>query len=188
MELVNGRECGECTVCCTALTIDTEEFKKVPGVQCAHLCGGGCSIYETRYPVCRQYHCGWRYLEFLGEHWRPDKSGVLINFEADNKTLGYDKGGVNFFIVAPPPKPFIREWAGRIAHLISSNVAVYLSVAGPPGCYSITKFLSEELREAAMKRDMAHIEIALTDAVAMHRFQPQLFTRASDMEEDTRVG
>jgi hypothetical protein len=184
LELVDGRACGTCTVCCVTPTIDAAEFQKLPGVQCRHLSAGGeCSIYETRYSVCRQYYCGWRYLGFLGEHWRPDKSGVLINFEADKGPP--DNPGVSFLIVASPSRAFIRELAFRIAHLISGDVAVSLGVAGPPGYYSIAKALNEELREAALSRDYARIETAITDAVAIRRLQPNCFTRAHPREEGT---
>ncbi len=175
MELVNGRECGQCRVCCVALTIDTDELQKLPSVQCPHLCEKGCSIYEARPAVCQQYFCAWRHLGFLGDHWRPDKCGVLISFEPDKSNS--ENRGLNFLIVASPPRAFIREWATRIAHLISSNVPVVLSVAGPPGHYSISKLLNEELREAASGRDYGRIETAISEAVAL-RSQPRCFQPA----------
>ena len=44
---------------------------------------------DTRYEVCRTYHCGWRALGQLGEEWRPDKSGVLIDFQVEEFTNVY---------------------------------------------------------------------------------------------------
>src|SRR5215472_516597 len=76
--LVEGRSCGYCTVCCYATFIDTAEFQKAPGVVCEHCTGRGCGIYQSRPPICREFHCGWWYWNEVGEDWRPDRSGVLI--------------------------------------------------------------------------------------------------------------
>ena len=37
VELVAQRNCGECSVCCVSLNVDTKEFQKLPGIPCAHL-------------------------------------------------------------------------------------------------------------------------------------------------------
>ena len=92
MHLVKDRSCGECSVCCVALNVDTKEFQKLPGVACSHLCkSGGCAIHDMRYEVCRTYHCGWRYLDQLGDDWRPDRSGVLIDFQVEGLPSHYPK-------------------------------------------------------------------------------------------------
>jgi len=99
IELVPGRSCGECTLCCTNLAIDTKEYRKVPGVPCAHLCAQGCGIYDTRYPVCRTYFCGWRCMDALGEEWRPDRSGILFDALPDEELPAqYRAGGRNLRI------------------------------------------------------------------------------------------
>src|ERR1700727_3622496 len=63
---VPGRVCGDCTVCCTAMAIDKPEIQKEAGVTCRY-CRGGCTIYETRPPLCHDYYCGWRQLPILDE-------------------------------------------------------------------------------------------------------------------------
>ncbi|MBV8393775.1 MAG: hypothetical protein JOY81_11390 [Alphaproteobacteria bacterium] len=77
---LKSRSCGGCSECCVVLRVDTPEFKKKADVPCEHLCqGGGCGIYETRFPVCRSWHCAWRMMgELLPEEARPDKTGVLF--------------------------------------------------------------------------------------------------------------
>src|SRR5258707_684763 len=80
--LVPGRECAECTVCCTVPTIDKPELQKPAGTTCRH-CNKGCGIYETRPEVCRTFFCGWRQLEIFGDAWRPDKCGVYAELETD---------------------------------------------------------------------------------------------------------
>ena len=77
-ELAEGRSCGECSVCCTYLHVDTPEFKKPAGETCEHCTGSGCGIYETRFPVCRTWHCLWRYIDVMPEEARPDKCGIVF--------------------------------------------------------------------------------------------------------------
>jgi hypothetical protein len=80
--LVPGRACANCTVCCTIPTIDKPELQKRAGATCRH-CSKGCEIYETRPSVCRTFFCGWRQLEIFGEDWRPDKCGAYAELETD---------------------------------------------------------------------------------------------------------
>ena len=177
MDLVDGRQCGECTVCCITTHIDTKEFQKPPGIRCPHLCTeGGCSIYATRYPACRAYHCGWRYLEFLSENWRPDKSGVLLVFTPQDELPAGYATGVSFILVARPPSGFSRVLYHYVAHLIADGVHVMLAVPGPPGQYPAVAVLSDEFREAALKHDHARIEAVFSEALALngapsHRFR-----------------
>jgi hypothetical protein len=168
VELVEGRKCGECTVCCTVHHIDTKEFQKPPGISCPHLCAQGCSIYTTRYPICREYHCGWRYLEFLSDNWRPDKSGVLMQFSPTAELPPGYETGVSFILVARPPGGFTRALYHYVAHLIADGVHVMLAVPGPPGEYPVVAFLSEELRQAALRRDYAPIEAVFAEALALN--------------------
>lgn len=78
-QLVEGRECDECTVCCVSLKINEPELKKPADVRCDFLTqASGCSIYENRPPVCRSWYCGWRGLAEVDESMRPDKSGLMV--------------------------------------------------------------------------------------------------------------
>jgi hypothetical protein len=77
------RECGDCTACCTVLTIDTPDFKKPPETPCTHLTVRGCGIHAVRPHICRTWFCGWRRVADLPDEARPDRSGLLVslNFE-----------------------------------------------------------------------------------------------------------
>ncbi len=76
---VTVRKCGQCSVCCTSLLIDTPELAKQAGTFCKHLAEtSGCSIYETRPEVCKSWKCGWLQLDKLTPQLRPDRSKVLI--------------------------------------------------------------------------------------------------------------
>jgi hypothetical protein len=176
VELVEGRECGECTVCCVTLHIDTDEFRKLPGVRCPHLGDArGCSIYPIRPSACRTYHCGWRYLSFLSDSWRPDKSGVLIAFTPKDELPARYASGVGFILVTPPPGGFARALYHYVAHLIADEVYVTLAVPGPPGYYPAVTVLNDRLRDAAKSGNLARIEAVISEALTSaksHAFRP----------------
>lgn len=81
---LSHRTCGECTACCTAYPIlpgpNFFSEGKPAATPCKHLCARGCSIYEQRPKICRDFRCD--YLEgSLGsnaEDWRPDRCGIII--------------------------------------------------------------------------------------------------------------
>ena len=184
MELVKERSCGACSVCCVALNVDTREFQKMPGVPCAHLCaGGGCSIHTSRFPVCREYHCAWRYLGFLGEEWRPDRSGVLIDFQTDGLPSHYPKRpGIRFTLV-DRKKALHRPFYDVVARLVGSDVPVVLAVLGPPGHFPAGAFLNDSLKDAVLARDLSQLEAVLAHALQglqSHRFDPVVHRNRAD--------
>lgn len=71
--LVSGRDCGGCIVCCEHTKIDEPDFKKAAGTRCEHCTDNGCGIYETRFNVCRNWHCLWRHIEAMPDEARPDR-------------------------------------------------------------------------------------------------------------------
>jgi len=178
MELVHGRECGACTVCCVVLNIDSPEFQKLPGAPCQHLkkSGAGCSIHATVFPACRSYHCGWRYIAGLGEEWRPDKSGVLIDFQIDGLPPHYKKRpGVRLTIVGPKETAFHAAFLNHIAHLIADDVPVIFAMPGPPGQFPASVFLNDALKDAARARDFIRIKdffAMLLNELKKHSFNP----------------
>jgi Fe-S-cluster containining protein len=74
-----GRDCGDCTVCCTVLTVDSPDFKKPAGTPCVHLGPGGCGIHAVRPHICRTWFCAWRRVAGMPEEARPDRSGLLVS-------------------------------------------------------------------------------------------------------------
>jgi len=173
VELVKERVCGECSVCCFVLNVDTAEFQKLPGFPCSHLCEAGCSIHTTRYPVCRTYHCGWRYLQFLGDDWRPDKSGVLIDFQADDLPAHYPKRPGIRVTVVDRDKALRRPFFDFAARLIAADVPVILAVPGPPGHFPVGAFLNDALKQAVSERNGSVVEAVVAQALKgleSHRF------------------
>jgi len=68
------RHCGECTACCTVLTV--AELDKPGGEPCPHAVQG-CSIYDRRPKACRDYQCLWR--AGIGSlEQRPDRIGIVF--------------------------------------------------------------------------------------------------------------
>ena len=126
--LVPGRQCGDCTVCCTVMAIDKPEIQKEAGVTCRH-CVGGCTIYDTRPPLCRDYYCGWRQLPILDESWRPDRSGVYVEVEPVEGTTG-----LSLVLVGNPLKTVRQTWfIDFIAIGVKGQVPLSLGILGPEG-------------------------------------------------------
>lgn len=82
--------CGDCTACCTHLSIDYMEEFKPEHIDCKHLLiSGGCEIYKNRPSGCKQFVCIWKSrppVEMISEDkyqsLRPDRSGVIIYLRA----------------------------------------------------------------------------------------------------------
>jgi hypothetical protein len=78
---VDGRSCGNCSLCCKLAKVD--ELDKPSGVWCRHCAPGrgGCTIYETRPPVCRNYFCSWIVDSRVGPEWYPLTSKMILSLE-----------------------------------------------------------------------------------------------------------
>lgn len=75
------RECGSCSLCCKLLVVP--ELGKAGGVWCGRFSKGrGCTAYEERPESCRVFSCAWL-RGGVGEHWRPDRSRMVIGFRED---------------------------------------------------------------------------------------------------------
>jgi hypothetical protein len=82
-----GRSCGACSLCCKLAQVD--ELDKPSGVWCRHCAPGrgGCTIYETRPPVCRNWFCAWILDARLGSEWYPLTSKMIMYFENSGSRL-----------------------------------------------------------------------------------------------------
>lgn len=79
--VLSNRTCGDCTVCCTVLTVDTPDFKKPAGTPCANLTTDGCGIHPVRPHICRTWFCAWRRIVDMPDEARPDRSGILVSLD-----------------------------------------------------------------------------------------------------------
>jgi len=154
MELIPGRDCGECTVCCTWPTINKPEIQKVSGATCKHCTGGGCAIYETRFPVCRGYFCAWRTVDIFGEDWRPDKSGVLPYVETEGIAEDFDLStGIGLMLVGHAARIVRQRWfQDFIITGVMNNVPLFLSLPGPRGHQAATVSLNTGEMVEAIRR------------------------------------
>jgi hypothetical protein len=84
--------CGNCSVCCKIPSIP--EINKPSNTWCHHYAKGvGCSIYQDRPQVCRDFKCYWLQGVLAGYSKnqtgpRPDKSKVFVlEFERDGRVV-----------------------------------------------------------------------------------------------------
>ncbi len=124
LKVVQDRQCGDCRVCCSALTIVA--LDKPWGEPCKHLVQTGCGIYEQRPSECSEYLCGWRRGMGDEEH-RPDLIGVLLTAH-DNKpeVAALLECPVSFIAHEARPAAF----AEKPAHEFLERVAGRLLVLG----------------------------------------------------------
>jgi hypothetical protein len=165
MTLVAGRDCGGCTVCCTVLTVDKPEIQKQAGSLCRHCKNGGCSIYETRPPVCRGYYCAWRTVDIFSEDWRPDKSGVFAYVETEGLSDAFDLStGIGLMLVGHPLRIVRQKWfQDFVVTGVMNSVPLFLALPGPPAHQAATVSLNtqEMLDAIACGRVKDGLETAL---------------------------
>jgi len=80
VDVVPGRNCDGCTMCCKLLSV--AELDKEPVTWCA-LCNvkAGCSEYERRPTECRDFYCGYLLDPLLDERWKPSLCKLVVTYE-----------------------------------------------------------------------------------------------------------
>ncbi len=132
-DLVPNRECGECQACCIVTAIDKPEIQKMANSPCRHSLCGGCDIYESRPPVCREYYCGWRRMDLFPDSWRPDRSGLFFELEA-GQPPPFQSMGISIMLVGNPLKSIRQpDFIDFVARNVRSKVALFLGIPGPKG-------------------------------------------------------
>lgn len=115
LDLVPGRSCDGCTMCCKLLSIDV--LDKPRGKWCPH-CNvkHGCTIYADRPAPCRSFHCGYLRIKELDELWKPAKAKFLINYEDKAKRIAIhvDPARPDAWR-AEPYYSAIKDWARNAA-------------------------------------------------------------------------
>jgi hypothetical protein len=129
-----SKSCGECNLCCIVLPIETPELRKKAQTPCSHLTSKGCGIYTTRFPICRQFLCGWMLFPELDADWRPDRSGVMIlqvpqvSIPKIYQPAGH---GVQLLITGGEAAVTRPGFAEYIVDQVSRGVAVYMTATTP---------------------------------------------------------
>ncbi len=140
MELVAGRECGPCTTCCAELAIDDRGLHKPAHELCVHCRSGqGCTIYESRPPTCRDWHCARHHLGGMPDSLRPDRSGLLpvITFD-DISPAALREVGLVFNLLAATEAERAALLASTatvdiLGALVRDCIAAFMAIPGPGG-------------------------------------------------------
>jgi hypothetical protein len=67
-------------MCCKLPAITYMDPPKPMGQWCRHCRPGkGCAIWNDRPEGCDTFNCDWRKNAKLGDEWRPDRAGFLLN-------------------------------------------------------------------------------------------------------------
>ena len=85
-DLVPGRACGSCTLCCKVMGI--VEIESPAGQWCRHCAPAkGCSIHSVRPQSCRDFYCMWLTEAGLGPEWKPEKSKIVLRLEVNGRRI-----------------------------------------------------------------------------------------------------
>jgi hypothetical protein len=101
------RECGDCTLCCKVLGIDSEGVTSSPGEWCEHCdkAGGGCRIYAQRPEECDLFSCLWIQQPELPDELKPSRCRVVIGWYDDMFYLYVDPGRPDAW-----QRPLVLDW------------------------------------------------------------------------------
>lgn len=119
-----GRDCGNCSMCCKLLHVI--ELDKPANQWCEHCRPGrgGCSIYDTRPHICRNFACGWLMSATVGPEWYPLLSHMILS-------LGVFNGVQTVTVTVDPKFPWmwkeypyylqLKQMAQRGLHIKSAD-------------------------------------------------------------------
>jgi hypothetical protein len=108
-EVVPGRVCGTCTLCCKVVAVT--DLHKQPGVWCPHCVRSkGCGIYETRPKDCRTFFCHWMVEKGLSPEWKPERAKFALVTTTNGVTAFVDPGFPGAWRVAPFYET-LKRWA-----------------------------------------------------------------------------
>ena len=112
--VVNGRECGSCTLCCSLLAID--EINKPKGEHCPNCdLGTGCRIYQKRPQECHDFYCGFLTQETLAEYWYPAISRIVVTFNSSwNRLSAYVDPDWSDAWRGEPYYSDLKQWAASL--------------------------------------------------------------------------
>ncbi len=110
-DLVPGRQCGSCILCCKLLGI--KEINKPEYQWCKHCKPGvGCTIYDTRPKACRTFYCGYRQSTDISDAWFPARSRMVLLAQGIGIVCYVDTGYPDAWKVQPYYGD-LKTWARR---------------------------------------------------------------------------
>jgi hypothetical protein len=79
-QIVEGRGCKDCTLCCKLLGI--AELEKPRATWCTHCeVKAGCKIHGAHPAECRDFYCGYLTNAALDERWAPTRSKMVLAYD-----------------------------------------------------------------------------------------------------------
>ena len=166
--LVPGRECGECNACCSYFEI-LPELNKPSGKLCQHW-KAGCGIYESRPGVCRDFFCFWLQDAALGDEWRPDRSGFILQETVSDIPAHFSiRKGLVFRLYGPDSAIDGEIFIETVCAQVEKRVPVFLSVLGPGNAGTRTILLTDDLTGPVLSRRRERIAAVLHTALATIR-------------------
>lgn len=164
VHLVPGRSCGKCNACCRYY--DVAALKKPAGQLCQHWKkSGGCTIYETRPDVCRNFYCVWLQNASLDDNWRPDISGfILREIRTGIPAHFVHRIGVVFELCGPNSSINTDRFIQAVASQIAQRVPVFLSLTRNEKAATI--LLNDRMERAVASQQRPALVSALTAVLA----------------------
>lgn len=189
-EVVPGRECGACRVCCIAPTIDDPEIQKKSGTRCRHCTEderGGCGIYANRPTPCRVFYCAWRRLASFPDDWRPDLTGVFGTLDA--ATINGKQGVALTLTLLHSEMNIIRHrpFVEFIRVTVLDDLPIYLALAGPPGHKPLRTLLNTPAMRDAARASNEDVCRLLHEAVHVIKAHPPLAYTLRHHGNDTGI-
>lgn len=154
-QLVEGRACGSCNVCCVSLSIDEPNLRKPAGHRCPNAQDdNSCAIYPARPDTCRTFLCGWRQLKWVRGMLRPDRSGVLVRLHQEDAPMG-DAPRPGIVVTLLREAALEAEGlAETVAAAVAAGIPVHLELPGPHGSStSLRAEINAFLHEAVVARN-----------------------------------
>jgi hypothetical protein len=88
-----------------------ETLAKPAGSWCQHCKPGrGCAIYADRPAECADFACLWLANDLLDDHWKPNRSKLVVTTSDDGVEIRCDPGSPNAWRKQPYADD-IRAWA-----------------------------------------------------------------------------
>jgi hypothetical protein len=120
--VLDHRDCGDCSLCCTVLKVDSPDFKKSADQPCAHLAPRGCSIHAIRPNICRTWFCVWRRVAAMPEEARPDRSGLLVSLSFNREPRNCFEGVSITVRALPGSNAIANGMAARVLDAICDRL------------------------------------------------------------------
>lgn len=178
IEILPGRSCGTCSLCCKLLRID--ELNKPEGQWCSHCAPGraGCLIYERRPKECQGFYCAWLTAADVGPEWSPLTSKMVLYSEGDGNRIAVHVEPSN--PTAWRKEPYysqLKKWAALAAEQ-SQQLVIYIKRR------VIVLLPNDEADLGEMKRG-DHIIVAATRTPLGKKWRAHIVP-AKDITEDRK--